>query len=144
MEDKELDGKLVYLTVHFENWLKQVNPVFNIPMSNRLAKVIKVFDWDTEEGQVLLEEREKTGKWKNMNSKDFKFVLKIYYPELVLKGRIRGFAIEELACRYFPGKDLSMFEPLPNAMVKELMKEEKDILKVEKRNVSGPIRKKSK
>lgn len=144
MEDKELDGKLVYLTIHFENWLKQVNPAFNVPMANRLAKVVKVFDWDTEEGRVLLAEREKTGKWTNLNPKDFKFVLKVYYPELVLKGKLRGFSAQELACRYYPGKEITMFEPLPDALVKELVKEEKNILKVEKRNVSGSVRKKSK
>lgn len=132
MEDKDFLGKLVYLTVHVERWLKELNSNFNVPMANRLAKVVKVFDWETEEGKLLLKAREQTGKWNNTmyNSKEFKFVLKIYYPELIVKNRNKGFfAIEVFPLKY-PGTQLNMFELVPKWMLDDMNCEEKDIFKI--------------
>lgn len=146
MDDKDWLGKIVYLTVHAEVWFKEIKPNFNIPMVNRLAKVVKIFDWDTEEGVILLEAREKTGKWTNLNSKDFKFVLKIYYPELIFDQNVKiyspellfskeikkGFVAEEVLPLKYPGTELFMFDLLPDWVIKDLTKEEKDIFKVVK------------
>lgn len=154
--DNELAGRLVYLTTHSDVWFRELNPKFNVTMANRIAKVVKVFDWDTGEGRLLLSEREKTGKWGKLKPKDFKFVLKIYCPELIIKDKV-GFASEEIMPRKYPGTDLSMFELLPLWMLKSLQKEEKDIFKLlrsksdidkkpktkSKSNVSKRIRKKS-
>jgi hypothetical protein len=127
--DKELSGRLVFLTTHMDVWLRQVNPKFNIPMANRIAKVVKVFDWDTAEGKLLLREREKTGKWKNLDPKEFKFVLKIYYPDLV-KDNKDGITVEEVVPRFFPKTEMMMLNVIPEWMLKSLQKEEKDILKL--------------
>lgn len=132
--DKELSGRLVYLTVHADVWFRDINPKFNIPMANRIAKIIKIFDWDTDEGKFLLEERAKTGKWNKLDPKAFKFVLKIYCPELKIKDKI-GIAPEEVMPRNYPGTELSMFDLLPPWMLKDLQKEEKDIFRLE-RNTS--------
>jgi hypothetical protein len=102
-------------------------------MVNRIAKVVKVFDWETEEGQLLLSEREKTGKWSNLDPKAFKYVLKVYCPELKIKNRV-GFATEEVLPRKYPGTELTMFEPLPPTMLRSLQKEEKDIFKLLRKN----------
>jgi hypothetical protein len=123
--DKDLAGRLVYLTRHLEKWYRDLNPAFNVPIINRLAKIVKVFDWDTEEGKFLLAEREKTGKWKNIDSKLFKFVLKVYYPELILK-KSNKVMIEEVVPRYYPGTEGEMFSLLPEWMLKDLIKEEKN------------------
>lgn len=117
MDDKDLEGELVYLTVHYDRWLRDVDANFNIPMANRLARVIKVFDWDTDEGKLLLAAREKTGKWNNLNPKDFKFVLQIYYPELKIKEK-NGFTSEEVVSRKYPGTELYMFNLVPGWMIK--------------------------
>lgn len=152
-----LSGRLVYLTTHCDVWFREINPKFNVPMANRIAKVVKVFDWETEEGLLLLAEREKTGKWGKLDPKAFKYVLKIYCPELTLKNKT-GFATEEMLPRKYPGTDLDMFALLPDWMLKSLQKEEKDVFKVlrqnpdiksdtklrSKTNVSRRVRKKSK
>ena len=127
--DEEFAGRLVYLTMHCDVWFRELNPNFNIPMVNRIAKVVKVFDWDTDEGKLLLSEREKTGKWGKLDPKAFKFVLKVYCPELKIKNKI-GFATEEVLPRKYPGTDLTMFELLPPSMLRSLQKEEKDIFKL--------------
>jgi len=124
MKDYELSGKLVYLTVHYDRWLREVNSDFNIPMANRMARVIKVFDWETEEGKLLLEARKKTRKWGNFNSEDFKFVLEIYCPELVVSGKKQGFSTEEVAPRKYPGTDLFLFEVVPDWMIKSIRSDE--------------------
>jgi hypothetical protein len=157
--DKDFAGRLVYLTTHSDVWFRDLNPKFNVPMANRIAKVVKVFDWETDEGLLLLSEREKTGKWGKLKPKDYKFVLKIYCPELSIKGK-RGFATEEIMPIKYPGTELTLFELLPPWMLTSLQKEEKDIFKLlrkdqdpdtdnksktkSKVNVSTRVRKKSK
>jgi hypothetical protein len=157
--EEDLRGRLVYLTVHTDIWFREINPQFNIPMVNRTAKVIKIFDWETEEGKLLLSERKKLKKWGNLDSEDFRYVLKVYFPELKYRGKM-GLTVEEVLPRYYPKTKLLMFELLPSIMLKDLQKEEKDIFRIYKRdidldnrtdsikkttkNVSGRIRKKSK
>lgn len=133
MDDKELSGRLVYLTHHYDVWLRQVSPKFEVTMANRLAKVIKVFDWDTDEGKILLEERERTGKWTKLDSKAFKFVLKVYAPDLELKGK-KHLTFVEMAPRYYPGTEMQMFSLLPEIMLKDLQKEEKNIFSLQKKH----------
>jgi len=126
MTDHDLLGRLVYLTVHADRWLRERNPVFNVLMANRVARVIKVFDWDTEEGKYLLRLREHSGKWRDLDPKEFKFVLSIYYPELVRDGKA-GIMVEEVFPRTYPGQATHLFEPLPPWMELELQRwESKD------------------
>jgi hypothetical protein len=125
MEDSNFSGKFVYLTRHLELWLKRVNTGFNLSMAGRIARIIKVFDWDTDEGILLLNARKESGKWDKLDPKDFKFVLRIYYPELHHKEK-KGVAVEEVVPRYFPGATtkLEMFEVLPEWILKELREKE--------------------
>jgi len=122
MGDKDLLNTLVFLTVHAERWIKEASPQFAIPLSNRIARVSKVFDWDTDEGKLLLRARDKAGKWEKLTSKDFKFVLSVFYPELVKDGR-HGLIIDEMLPRMFPGTDLELFTPVPDWMLKDLREE---------------------
>lgn len=127
-------GKLVILTAHLERWYKELNSNFNVPLQNRLGKLIKVFDWNTPEGKLVLEERKKLeGKWKNLEPKDFRFVVKIYYPELILKDNSQV-SIPEVIPQYYPGTKFPMFIMVPEWMVEDMIKEEKDIFKVEKKD----------
>lgn len=127
--DKDLDGKMVYLTKHLESWYKELTPTFNVPITNRLAKIIKVFDWYTEEGKLLLEAREKTGKWKNLDAKSFKFVLKVYYPDLTIK-RLKKVTIEEVMPMFYPGTQNAMFQVVPDWMLSDIVKAEKNTLTI--------------
>lgn len=136
MEDKDLKGRLVYLTVYIDRYLREVNPEFNVPMANRLAKVIKVFDWDTEEGKLLLDVRSKSKKWnEKYNKRDYKFVLKIYYPDLMIKNRT-GVTVEEVLPRMYPGTKHSLFELVPDWMHEDIIKEEKEAFFLDKKDIS--------
>lgn len=125
INDNELNGRLVYLTRYLELWYKSRMPDFNVPITNRLAKVIKIFDWDSEEGKILEEARKKTGKWENISSRDFKFVLKVYYPELTINKKTKVM-IDEVVPRYYPGTKSEMFSLIPKWMLTDLIKEEKN------------------
>jgi len=127
--NEELSGRLVYFTIHADVWFRELNPKFNVPMANRLAKVVKVFDWESDEGRLLLSERLKTGKWVKLDPKAFKFVLKIYCPELKIKDR-QGLTTEEVLPKMYPGTELPLFELIPPWMLKSLQKEERDIFKL--------------
>jgi len=132
-KDSDFDGHLVYLTRCLEKWYHDLDPTFDVPISNRLAKVIKVFDWSTDEGKLVLNAREKTGKWGNkLISEDFKFVLKVYYPELTTKTNNKVTATEVVP-RYYPGTKMEMFSLLPDWMIKDLLKAEKNAFKVERK-----------
>jgi hypothetical protein len=130
MKDLELEGKLVYLTVHYDKWLREVNSDFNIPMANRLARIIKVFDWDSEEGLLLHKARTSTNKWGNFNPKDFKFVLKVYCPELRRQDKKLGFSTEEVVPRCYPGTEMTMFDVVPEWMLEQITSDKWDVFKV--------------
>ena len=142
MQDKKFDGSIVYLTLFYEKWIREVHPEFNIPMVNRLAKVIKVIDWESEEGKLILKERLKNGKWDKLKSEDYKFVLDIYYPELV--GSKKSLAIAEMVPRYYPDSKNELFRVLPETMVTRLLKKELNVFKVVKQNVPKQPNSKSK
>ena len=129
MDDKELEGKIVYLTIHYERWLREINSEFNIPMVNRIAKVIKVFDWDTHEGRILLSARKKTNKWGKLNPEDFKFVLQVFCPELISKGK-KGLKAEEVLPHFYPGTELLMFDILPDWILSEINSKKYDNFKL--------------
>lgn len=124
MKDTNLTGKLVYLTVHYDRWLRGVNSDFNIPMANRIARVIKVFDWETKEGKLLLEARKQTNKWGSFNPEDFKFVLEVYCPELRVPGKSEGFKTEEVMSKKYPGTEYDLFEVLPEWMLNQIKNDE--------------------
>ena len=124
MEDKDYLGRLVYLTAAKDSWVRRINTKFNVPMACRFAKVIKVFDWDTKEGKLLLKTRKESGKWEHQNPEDFKFILKIYYPDLSIKDR-KGFTAEEVIPFFYPGTKKTMFEEVPDWMLCDFAREEK-------------------
>jgi len=134
MENKDLDGKIVYLTLFYDKWIREVHPEFNIPMVNRLAKVVKILDWETDEGKLVLSERKRNGKWDKLKPEDYRFVLDIYYPELALTRKT--IAISEMVPRYYPDSKDELFKILPDIMITGLLKKEQNMFRVVKKNVS--------
>lgn len=107
------------MTRYADYWLRRVNPGFDVPMANRIGRVTKVFDWDSDEGRYILSEREKSGKWSKLDPREFKFVLTLYYPELIKDG-VHGISVEEVLPRMCPGTKHAIFELVPEWMQKEL------------------------
>ncbi len=142
MSDSTLENRLVYLTSHFHTWVKARNPDFNIPMVCRLAKVIKIFDWETKEGKELLSERLKNGKWKEQDAKDFKYILEIYYPELI-KGEKKGVIAPECVPLLNPTTNGPLFEIVPNGILKQIVSSSSTFKVTKEKVVPEPPHKKS-
>lgn len=143
MNDPTLENKLVYLTSHFHTWVKSRNPDFNIPMVCRLAKVIKIFDWETKEGKELLSERLKNEKWKEQDARDFRYVLEIYYPDLT-KGEKKGVIAPECVPLLNPTSKGPLFEVVPNGILKQITSAASSFKLTKDKDVSQPANKTSK
>ena len=139
MDDHEYLGRVVYLTGAIDAWVRRINTKFNVPMACRLAKVIKVFDWTTEEGKFLLETRKKSGKWERQDPEDFKFVLKVYYPDLTIKNT-KGFTADEVLPRCLPGTDKTMFEILPEWVLYDFARKDSFDIKAKEITTSEEIK----
>lgn len=130
-------GDIVYLTRHYAEWIKALEGDLDISLVHRIAKIVKVFNWSSQEGKLLLEQREITGKWGNLNSKDFKYVLKVYYPDLASKkdSTLGITALEVLPLNY-PGSKLPLFEKFPQHLLDDLNnKKIEDIFKLERKKI---------
>lgn len=135
MAEDEFLGRLVYLTAYYDQWIHERNKMFKIAMINRIAKVIKVLDWGTEEGKLILEERERSGKWKDLESKDFKYILKVFHPDITYNN-IKGISAEEMVPRFYPKTEYIMFDLIPESMLKVMLQTQKEAaFKITKKDV---------
>ena len=66
-------------------WLCRNNMTFEIPYSGRLARIVSVLDWETPNGKAILEARSRSGKWGELSTEDFKYLIEVYLPELTGK-----------------------------------------------------------
>lgn len=128
-------GDIVYLTRHYAEWIKMLKGDLDISLIHRIARVVKVLNWRTKEGKLLLEQRVKTGKWDNLKSKDFKYVLKVYYPDLISKKTEEtGLTAYEVLPLNYPDTDFPLFETYPQHLLDDMNKEEvEDIFKLERK-----------
>lgn len=129
------EGDIVFFTQHYAEWIKLLKGDLDISLIHRIAKIVKIFNWDTEEGKMLLEQRVLTGKWNNLESKDFKFVLDVYYPDLVNgKKKQLGIKAIEVLPALFPGTEFPLFVVYPQHLLDDMFKKiDHDIFKLEKK-----------
>jgi hypothetical protein len=115
------EGDVVYFTKHYAEWMLEGNPNLDLSLIHRIARVAKIMDWETEEGKLILAEREKTRKWGNLDSKSFCYVLKVYFPEIIGgKSKESGIASYEVLPLNYPGTDFPMFAEYPKKILEEL------------------------
>lgn len=85
-------GDLVFLTQEYENYVYERNPRMTVPteyrpgnvkLVNRLAKIEEIIDWNSPNGIKIKEKRIKSGKWVNLPLEDCKFIISIYYHDLM-------------------------------------------------------------
>jgi hypothetical protein len=129
------EGDIVYFTKHYAEWIKMLKGDLDISLIHRIARIVKVFNWRTKEGKLLLGQREKTGKWENLKSKDFKYVLKVYYPDLISKKTEEaGLTAYEVLPLLFPDTKYPLFALYPEHLIDDLNKKDiEDIFKLEQK-----------
>ena len=116
-------GEMVVLTAAYERHLMAANPLLRYTMSNRLAKIEEIFDWESPKGKKIKAARLKTNaaKWSKLPLEDCRYVLSIYYPEL--KGRQGQNGVAERGMPSFskdPETGEAYFIKVPEWMVKEI------------------------
>jgi len=119
------EGQIVYLTKHFHTFLKAKAPDIQIQVVGRIARIVKIIDWDTDEGRKIKAARESIEAWKDPQKsnmvEDYKYLLDILYPEIDYKGK--GLIHPEVVPEYLSiDSKQRLFEPYPPKMLKYLLK----------------------
>jgi hypothetical protein len=116
-----IPGDLVCITKAYELYIKRSNPFISATLENRLAKIEEIIDWESEKGKIIKEARLKTGKWEKLPLEDNKYILSVYYPELI--GRKGEKGVIERGVPFFskdPVTGAPFFFKLPDWMFKEI------------------------
>jgi hypothetical protein len=100
------EGDLVFITTAGHEWLTRKDKFRRggMVLAGRAAKVLTVYDWETEHGKAILEKREATEKWVGLESRDFRYVLLLMFPEIPSDGR-QGIALPEVLPLMMPRED---------------------------------------
>lgn len=115
-------GDLLFLTKSFEDHFRKKNPSSKISLVNRLAKLEEIIDWDSEKGQIIKAARIKSGKWKNLPIEDNKYIVSIYYHDLIGRNKERGVIERGVPMfRYNPKTKEPFFEKVPDWIYKSIM-----------------------
>jgi hypothetical protein len=84
MLDDFKTGDLVFLTKVYDDYFHEKNPTaITVILTNRIAKIEDIIDWSSEKGKLIKEARLKTNKWNNLPLEDNKYILSIYFHDLV-------------------------------------------------------------
>lgn len=116
-------GDLLILTGAFHVYFHKKHEKSKIILTNRLAKLEEIIDWDSSKGKLIKEARIKSGKWKNLPLEDNKYIISIYYHDL--KGRDGQKGVVERGVPMFrghPETGTPFFEKVPDWLYKEIMK----------------------
>jgi hypothetical protein len=117
-------GDLIFLTKAFDDYLHQKNPKMTVSAVNRLAKLEEVIDWKSPKGKMIKDMRLKTGKWKGLPLEDNKYIVSIYYHDLVGRKGERGVVERGVSMFSHHPKNpkVAFFEKAPDWIYKEIMK----------------------
>lgn len=132
-------GDLVYLTRAYEDHVRRSNPFMSARLENRIAKVEEIIDWDSEKGKKIKAARIQTGKWKDLPLEDNRYILSVYYPELIGRNGQEG-VIERGVASFSkdPETGAPFFGVLPEWMFKEMASKCQELnIEWKSRDVSG-------
>jgi hypothetical protein len=130
-------GDLVFLTSEYDAYIKSKHPSLKIVITNRLAKVEKIIDWQSPEGKLIYKARLDSHKWDGIKITDCKYILSVYYPDI--KGRNGESGTVERGLPMFmisPKSGKLFFVKAPDWLYKEILKVCETFM-VEKKDVPG-------
>lgn len=131
-------GDIVFITMAGQDFLsRNRGDEFNINVYGRLARIDKVYDWDTPEGEKILEGRAKHFTWSKLDKEQFKYVVHIFCPDLNdPSSGSRGVLFPEIMAEYHPiAKDMRMMEKWPGSFLVHAFSDNRDFKLVEKNPV---------
>lgn len=116
-------GDIVILTQAYEAYMFKRNENLRVALVNRLAKVEEIIDWNSEKGHKIKAAREKSGKWGNLPIEDNKYILSVYFHDLIGRNGKRG--VIQRGVPMFsrdPESGTPFFERVPDWIFKEIAK----------------------
>jgi len=117
-------GDLLFLTPFYEQYIKKKYPNTKLSLINRLAKLEEIIDWETSKGRLIKQARVKSGKWKNLPIEDNKYIVSIYYHDLIGRKGEKGVVERGVPMfRYHPETKKPFFEKVPDWIYQEIMKQ---------------------
>ncbi len=115
-------GDLLILTGAFHVYFHKKHKNSKIILTNRLAKLEEIIDWDSPKGKLIKNARIKSGKWKNLPIEDNKYIVSIYYPDLTGRNGQKGVVERGVAMFHgHPETGTPFFEKVPDWLYKEIM-----------------------
>ena len=123
MEDKIKPGDLLFLTEAFHKYIGKKFPDSKVILINRLAKLEEIIDWNSVKGKRIKAARIKSGKWKDLPLEENKYIISVYYHDLVGRKGEKGVAERGVAMfRYSPKTEKPFFTKVPDWIYKEIIK----------------------
>lgn len=123
MSDDIKCGDLLFLTGAFNTYFHEKHKNSKIVLTNRIAKLEEIIDWDSPKGKAIKTARVKSGKWKNLPIEENKYIISIYYHELVGRNSERGVVERGVPMfRTHPKTGVPFFEKIPDWIYKEIIK----------------------
>lgn len=116
-------GDLIFLTRNYNEYFHSKKRVSDIVLTNRLAKIEEIIDWNSDKGKKIKAARIESGKWADLSLEDCRYLISIYYPEL--KGRKGQLGVVERGVPMFqcnPKTGQAFFEKIPDWLFKEILK----------------------
>lgn len=122
--DELKSGDLLFLTKAFEDYFRKKNPTSKISLVNRLAKLEEIIDWGSDKGIAIKKAREMSGKWKNLSIEDNKYIISIFYHDLIGRNKERGVVERgKPMFRTDPVTKAPFFEKVPDWIYRDIMKQ---------------------
>lgn len=124
MDEDIKSGDLLFLTETFNDYIHEKHPSSKIILTYRLAKLEEIIDWDSDKGKKIKAARILSGKWKDLPLEENKYIVSVYYHDLIGRKGEKGVAERGVAMfRFHPKTGAPFFEKVPDWIYKEIMKE---------------------
>lgn len=136
MSDELQSGDLLFLTKAFEEYFHKKHPQSTVSLVNRIAKLEEIIDWTSPKGQQIKQARLASGKWKDLPLEENKFIVSVYYHDVLGRKGEKGVAERGVAMfRNDPVTGKAFFEKVPDWIYQEITKK-CETFTVEKRDVT--------
>jgi hypothetical protein len=123
MGDKVKPGDLLFLTDAFHKYMSKKFIGSKITLTNRLAKLEEIIDWRSVKGKKIKAARIKSQKWKDLPIEENKYIVSVYYHDLIGRKGQEGVIERGVAMfRYDPKSGKPFFVKVPDWIFKEINK----------------------
>jgi len=116
-------GDLLMLTAAYDAFVRARNPRLALVLTNRLAKLEEIIDWESPKGRLIKETRIKSGKWAKLPLEENRYIVSVFYPDVTGRNGKIGVAERGVPLfRFHPETREPFFIRMPDWVARELTK----------------------